>query len=185
MTPSGLTLVMGPSRSGKSRWAEHLAHAASPRLAIHYLATGADDPDDAAWQVRLARHRARRPSGWTHHEVGSALAPCLASLTAGQLGLVDSLGSWVAQLLEQDSDRWMSSCRELLDALRQCPAALIVVSEQVGWGVVPPTRIGGLFRDRLGELEQQLMPWSQAAWLVVAGRALDLKAASVAVPEAP
>jgi adenosylcobinamide kinase/adenosylcobinamide-phosphate guanylyltransferase len=57
-----------------------------------------------------------------------------------------------------------------------------VVSEQAGWGVVPPTAIGGIFRDRLGELEQQVMGIATSGWLVVAGRAIDLLPTSVAVP---
>jgi adenosylcobinamide kinase/adenosylcobinamide-phosphate guanylyltransferase len=63
-----------------------------------------------------------------------------------------------------------------------CKGAVIVVSEQTGWGVVPPTAIGGLFRDRLGELEQQVMAIATTGWLVVAGRAIDLLSNSVAIP---
>ena len=57
-----------------------------------------------------------------------------------------------------------------------------MVSEQTGWGVVPPTAIGGLFRDRLGELVQQVMAIATTGWLVVAGRAIDLLSNSVAIP---
>jgi adenosylcobinamide kinase/adenosylcobinamide-phosphate guanylyltransferase len=63
-----------------------------------------------------------------------------------------------------------------------CRGTVIVVSEQTGWGVVPPTAIGGLFRDRLGELEQQVMAIATTGWLVVAGRAIDLLSNSVAIP---
>jgi adenosylcobinamide kinase/adenosylcobinamide-phosphate guanylyltransferase len=63
-----------------------------------------------------------------------------------------------------------------------CKGSVIVVSEQTGWGVVPPTAIGGLFRDRLGEVEQQVMALASSGWLVVAGRAIDLWPASVPVP---
>jgi adenosylcobinamide kinase/adenosylcobinamide-phosphate guanylyltransferase len=63
-----------------------------------------------------------------------------------------------------------------------CKGTVIVVSEQAGWGVVPPTAIGGLFRDRLGELEQQVMALASSGWLVVAGRAIDLLTSSVPVP---
>ena len=59
---------------------------------------------------------------------------------------------------------------------------MILVSEQTGWGVVPPTAIGGLFRDRLGSLEQQLAPLCSAIWLVIAGRALNLTSLGMAVP---
>ena len=80
-----------------------------------------------------------------------------------------------------DSD-WEGCCVALVDSLQRSAAQLVLVSEQAGWGVVPPTAIGGLFRDRLGALEQRLMPMATAAWLVVAGRAINLHSISVAVP---
>jgi adenosylcobinamide kinase/adenosylcobinamide-phosphate guanylyltransferase len=66
--------------------------------------------------------------------------------------------------------------------MESCKGTVIVVSEQAGWGVVPPTAIGGLFRDRLGELEQQVMAVATTGWLVVAGRAIDLLTNSMVVP---
>ena len=85
--PPHLTLVSGPSRGGKSRWAEHLA--AHSGLAVIYLATGPCLPDDEAWQERLRRHRLRRPPAWGCREVGGELAAELGRLLDGQLGLVD------------------------------------------------------------------------------------------------
>jgi adenosylcobinamide kinase/adenosylcobinamide-phosphate guanylyltransferase len=77
---------------------------------------------------------------------------------------------------------WEQQCQRLLGAMESCKGTVIVVSEQAGWGVVPPTAIGGLFRDRLGELEQQVMAVATTGWLVVAGRAIDLLTNSLAVP---
>ena len=77
---------------------------------------------------------------------------------------------------------WEQQCQRLLRAMESCKGTVIVVSEQAGWGVVPPTAIGGLFRDRLGELEQQVMAVATTGWLVVAGRAIDLLTNSAAVP---
>jgi adenosylcobinamide kinase/adenosylcobinamide-phosphate guanylyltransferase len=96
--------------------------------------------------------------------------------------LIDSLGSWVAHGLELESQQWEHQSQRLLNALEACRGSVILVSEQAGWGVVPPTAIGGLFRDRLGEIEQQVMAIATSGWLVVAGRAIDLLADSVAVP---
>jgi adenosylcobinamide kinase/adenosylcobinamide-phosphate guanylyltransferase len=95
---------------------------------------------------------------------------------------VDSLGTWVAAGLEHDRESWGDQCAALSASLSACAVPVVLVSEQAGWGVVPATAIGGLFRDRLGALEQQLVPFCDALWLVVAGRALDLRAHSVAVP---
>lgn len=175
------TLVLGPARSGKSRWAEHLAHQSG--LPIWYLATGPQPlADDPAWQSRVAAHRERRPAAWTTLEVGAELDAALGPLQPPGLAVVDSLGTWVAAGLELDGVVWKDRCAALEASLRVCSVPVVLVSEQTGWGVVPATAIGGLFRDRLGALEQQLEPLCHALWLVVAGRALDLRAHSVAVP---
>jgi adenosylcobinamide kinase/adenosylcobinamide-phosphate guanylyltransferase len=176
-------MVLGPARSGKSLWAEHLA--LSSGLPVTYVATGpvpcADDP---AWQARIQAHTQRRPQDWLTLEVGPDLAEALQALLPPGLALVDSLGSWVAAGLELDSQAWQRHCKGLIASLHNCAVPVVLVSEQAGWGVVPPTAIGGLFRDRLGALEQQLAPLCSGIWLVVAGRALDLRAHSVAVPGA-
>ena len=175
-----LTLVMGPARSGKSRWAEHLA--ASFQAPVAYLATGANDPHDVVWQARLLEHQRRRPSSWQTLEVGFDLAPHLLRLPPDHVALVDSLGTWVAWGLDLGDSDWEGCCVALVDSLQRSAAQKVLVSEQAGWGVVPPTAIGGLFRDRLGALEQRLMPMATAAWLVVAGRAINLHSISVAGP---
>jgi adenosylcobinamide kinase/adenosylcobinamide-phosphate guanylyltransferase len=110
------------------------------------------------------------------------LAGCLQALAASQLALVDSLGSWVAAGLDLEADAWLQLCDQLEAGLIGSEAAVVLVSEQTGWGLVPPTAIGGLFRDRLGALERRLVAISSSCWLVVAGRALNLLAQSHAVP---
>lgn len=178
-----LQLVLGPARSGKSRWAEHLA-ACSGRPVV-YVATGPALPQDEAWQRRLERHRRRRPPHWATLEVETteALLPGLMALGQEDVALLDSLGSWVAAGLECDRSAWDSLCHQLLDQLGALRCSLIVVSEQTGWGVVPPTAIGGLFRDRLGSLERQLVARASLSWLVVAGQAINLSAIGQPVPD--
>jgi len=176
----GLTLICGPAAGGKSRWAEHLA--ASSGRSVVYLATGPLLPEDADWQRRLEHHRRRRPADWQLREVGGDLAAALAQLHDDQIGLIDSLGTWVSAWLSAAPDEWSHHCEQLSMALEQCEAPLLLVCEQVGWGVVPATAEGCRFRQRLGELEQRLMPASTAAWLVVAGRAVDLCRLSFPVP---
>jgi adenosylcobinamide kinase/adenosylcobinamide-phosphate guanylyltransferase len=180
--PLRLTLVSGPARSGKSRWAEHLAAGSGRRVV--YLATGPRLPGDAAWQARIARHRRRRPAGWDCQEVEGALAAALERLSPPQLGLVDSLGTWVAAHLEREGEEWRREVETLERALEGCAAPLVLVAEEVGWGVVPATAAGGRFRDRLGNLLDRLVPRCDAAWLVIHGRALDLLAQGRAVPPA-
>lgn len=175
-----LTLVSGPARSGKSRWAEHLA--ASSGRPVVYVATGPELPDDREWQERLAAHRRRRPAHWGCLEVGAALPAALAGLQNDRLALIDSLGSWVASQLLLAPDDWQEQCCRLEAAITACQAELVLVCEETGWGVVPATASGGRFRDRLGTLQQRLTARADRAWLVLQGRAIDLFRVSLPVP---
>jgi adenosylcobinamide kinase/adenosylcobinamide-phosphate guanylyltransferase len=176
-------LVTGPASGGKSRWAEHLARRDG--RPVHYLATGPLLPEDADWQRRLHRHRGRRPQAWRTVETGERLSECLTALGPGELALVDSLGTWVASHLEAGEGEWEGRCKELLGALGRSPADLLLVAEETGWGLVPPTAAGGRFRERLGTLLQRVLPCCDAAWLVVHGRAIDLVALGQPVPGDP
>lgn len=183
VAPAQLTLVSGPARSGKSRWAEHLAQGSG--LAVVYLATGPLLPEDPAWQARLEQHRRRRPPEWRSLEVEGALAPALAKLQPGEIGLVDSLGTWVAAHLHRDGEAWRLCCEELQLALQQVRCPIVMVCEETGWGVVPATAAGGRFRDRLGRLQQELAGDADASWLVLQGRAIDLLRLGHPVPGTP
>lgn len=181
----GLVLICGPSRGGKSEWAEHLLASLPPGNPVTYLATGGRHPDDADWQQRLQRHRERRPAHWGVREVGSGLVNALAPGQGldGQALLIDALGSWVAAHLDLDGPRWREELGLLLRALEERRDSLtLLVAEEVGWGVVPPTRIGGCFRDRCGEAVGLLADRATEHWLVVAGRALPLHHLAKPVP---
>ncbi len=175
----GLSLISGPAGGGKSRWAEQLA--AESGLRVVYLATGPLLEDDADWQERLRRHRDRRPPSWCCREVQGELSEALAELVTGDIGLVDSLGTWVAAHLELEEDRWCEHCEALLAAVHASPAPLLLVCEEVGWGLVPATAAGGRFRSRLAPLQRRLADAAGACWLVLQGRALDLRVLGVAV----
>jgi adenosylcobinamide kinase/adenosylcobinamide-phosphate guanylyltransferase len=159
---------------------------------VLYLATGAPSGDgrDPGWQQRVEAHRRRRPVDWSCLEPGGDLQGALEERLqshhpqAAHLLLVDSLGSWLAWHLEDSDTRWQQRSAQLLATLLQPGPPVVLVVEETGWGVVPPTAIGGLFRDRLGALHQQLMRHAGSAWLVLGGRALDLMQLSHPVPEA-
>jgi len=174
-----LVLVHGPARGGKSRWAETLLKDVTP---VTYVATAACRPEDASWQERLRLHRSRRPDHWALLEAGPNLAEDLKGVPATHAVLIDALGGFVAQHLEAESETWDRQSGGLLSQLASMDQTCVVVIEETGWGVVPPTAIGGLFRDRLGALAQRLDRQAVASWLVVQGRALDLHALGVPVP---
>jgi adenosylcobinamide kinase/adenosylcobinamide-phosphate guanylyltransferase len=108
----------------------------------------------------------------------------LSSANPAPLLLIDSLGTWLAHHLDLEESAWHERQDRLLAALDQQHSQVVLVCEEVGWGVVPPTAIGGLFRDRSGSLQQRLMQQATAAWLVVQGRALNLMALGEPVPPA-
>ena len=176
---SRLILVSGPARSGKSRWAEHLLHH---HPVVTYIATAATRPDDPDWQIRLEAHRKRRPDHWSVSESGAELVNVIDNLASGQSVLIDALGGFVAHHLDSSASDWDLLCERLIASIRSSHCTFVLVIEETGWGVVPPTRIGGLFRDRLGSLAQALDRVADGAWLVLQGRALDLHALGHEVP---
>ena len=176
---SRLILVSGPARSGKSRWAEHLLHH---HPVVTYVATAASRPHDRDWQMRLEAHRKRRPDHWSVAESGAELVNVIDNLASGQSVLIDALGGFVAHHLDSSASDWDLLCERLIASIRSSHCTFVLVIEETGWGVVPPTRIGGLFRDRLGSLAQALDRVADGAWLVLQGRALDLHALGHEVP---
>jgi len=176
----GLVLVTGPSRGGKSRWAEHLVAQHSP---ISYVATSDPRPNDSGWQERLRLHRERRPSEWDLIESGADLSTALNTIPPSHTVLVDALGAFTAWHLDTSPVDWMELEAELIHSLQARQRPVVVVIEETGWGVVPATAIGGRFRDRQGRLAQQLETIASASWLVVQGRALDLHALGYSVPD--
>lgn len=179
-----ITLVTGPARSGKSEWAEQLAErwAVAARQQVVYIATAAERPDDFEWQSRIAAHRQRRPSRWQCLEVPVELARAIDHHSQTHCLLIDSLGTWLANLIEQSPQDWARSQQQLLKALAQTPAQIIIVAEETGWGIVPAFELGRTFRDRLGSLSRQIALMATAVYLVTCGYALNLKALGEAVP---
>lgn len=175
-------LVTGGVRCGKSRHAEALlARAAGDGPAVYVAAgpvpTADDDPD---WVARVAAHRARRPAAWSTRESGDLVA----ALDGGLPVLVDCLGTWLTALVDA-AGAWEAPVPELerlvaaeLDLLVPALAAargeVVLVSNEVGWGVVPAHRSGRVFRDLLGTVNQRVAAACDEVHLVVAGRVLVL-----------
>ena len=179
MVSSKRIVVTGPARSGKSEWAEGLA--VQSHQPVVYVATSQRNVDDPEWQARIAIHRQRRPEDWRTLEVPVDLAAALKAAQAEECWLVDSLGTWLANCLNQTEAAWQSTVEELLAAIASFPGTLIFVAEETGWGVVPAYPAGRAFRDRLGSLTRRIGGISDAVYLVVAGYAVDLRIVGVAV----
>ena len=168
-----ITLVLGGVRSGKSEVAETLVGS---RQAT-YLATALLDGHDAEFAARVARHRERRPGEWTTIEEPRAVPQVLAHLDGPVL--VDALGTWLANDLDgADIDA-------LVEALRSRTGDTVVVSEEVGLGVHPPTELGRRFADRLGEANRRVAEVADRCLLVVAGRVIELPSEEEAPAIAP
>ncbi|MGL5061501.1 MAG: bifunctional adenosylcobinamide kinase/adenosylcobinamide-phosphate guanylyltransferase [Microcoleus sp.] len=167
-----IILVTGPARSGKSEWAETLA-ARSGKQVI-YVATGIIDGTDLEWQSRIDRHRSRRPGNWQTLEVPIDLASAIRSALESDCLLIDSIGTWTANTLEQTEEIWQQTQQEAIASLKSATADIILVAEETGWGVVPAYPAGRLFRDRLGNLVRQIGAIADTVYLTTGGYVLNL-----------
>jgi adenosylcobinamide kinase / adenosylcobinamide-phosphate guanylyltransferase len=172
MNIPNITLVTGAARSGKSEWAERLAVKSG--LQVVYVATAKIDPTDAEWQVRIGQHRQRRPLDWQIIEGAENLTEIITAARSGQCLLIDSLGTWVANFLEDAEEVWLLEQAKLLNSLQSPSTVVIIVAEETGWGVVPAYALGRLFRDRLGVLTRKIGSIADPVYLVTAGRVLNL-----------
>jgi adenosylcobinamide kinase/adenosylcobinamide-phosphate guanylyltransferase len=173
-------LVTGGARSGKSALAEAVA---STRHEVQYVATAPSFPDDAEWAARVRAHRERRPAHWALHETLD-LAGVLRAASPGSVVLVDCLALWVTGLVDR-AGAWQEPGRarslvgehlaELADALGRTPADVVLVTNEVGAGVVPATASGRLFQDLLGRVNITLAATCDDVALVTCGLPRMLK----------
>ncbi|WP_261539037.1 bifunctional adenosylcobinamide kinase/adenosylcobinamide-phosphate guanylyltransferase [Burkholderia multivorans] len=180
MIPHDLTFVLGGARSGKSAYAERLA--ADSGRPVTYIATAAATADDAEFGSRIAHHRARRPADWGFADAPVALAETLAQLDDPRACLlVDCLTLWLANLLcpadgePLDAARYAAHVDALDAALRGARAKVIVVSNEIGLGVVPLGSVTRRYVDELGRLNQRIAALATRVTLLVAGLPLDIK----------
>lgn len=164
-----ITLVLGGASSGKSLVAERIAGASGG--GVTYLATAVPASGDADHAARIAAHRARRPADWVTVECTTTadLAHHLRRLDG--VALVDSLGSWIAM---EPGFEVGSETGELLAALAERDGPTVLVSEEVGMAVHPPSEAGRRYTAALGELNQRVAAVADRVLLVVAGRVLEL-----------
>jgi len=175
--------VTGGARSGKSEIAEQLASAVSER--VTYIATAAVYDEEMADRVR--RHRERRPPGWRTVEETHRLAEVLAGIPAGSCVLVDCLTIWISNILVEESlsdnelkdlekeEYILAETERFLVTARQHGLTLVLVSNEVGCGVVPANKLGRLFRDIAGRVNRRVAAEADRVYLVTAGIPVEIK----------
>lgn len=201
-----LVVVTGGARSGKSAFAERLAAhlAAASQSGVTYVATA--EARDAEMAARIALHRRRRPALWRTVEAPRDAVGALRTVPTRDVVLLDCvtllLANWLAAEAEADrvdlcgaaalpaetqqalADRVAQRAETLVAAAARRPGWTVLVTNEVGWGVVPPTPLGRLYRDVAGQVNRRLADAARAVYMVVAGQAVEVKALSLAPEEA-
>ncbi len=172
-----LHLILGGARSGKSAYAEKLA--AHSGLAVTYIATA--QVYDAEFAQRVDHHKTRRPAHWHTVEQAFALGEALKlHASADRCIIVDCLTLWLAQCICPDCDRpqslsWPQERQAFLDALKNLPGKILIVSNEVGMGIVPLGEINRQFQDEQGRLNQAVATIADKVTFIAAGLPLSLK----------
>jgi adenosyl cobinamide kinase/adenosyl cobinamide phosphate guanylyltransferase len=169
-------LLLGGARSGKSSLAQAIAVRSGAPVVL--VATG--EAGDEEMAARIARHRAARPAGWTTVEEPLDLIGAVASAPAGAVVVVDCLTLWVSNLLGagRSEEAAAAAGREVADALAARAAGAVVVSGEVGLGIVPAGALARAYRDALGTVNAEFAARAERAALVVAGRVHELAPAA-------
>ena len=191
-----IVLVTGGARSGKSAFAEEQL---ADRERVCYIATGLPRGEDPEWQERIRLHQERRPASWTTQEQYAGLADwlreqshpvylldCATLLTSNRL--FDLIAQHFPDKLELTEENFLSrqeqsfllqlleeEWQELLSTIRQTNAECWIVTDEVGLGIVPETRLGRFFRDVQGKINQLIAKEASVAYLVICGLAQQLK----------
>lgn len=191
-----IVLVTGGARSGKSAFAEERL---ADRERVCYIATGLPRGEDPEWQERIRLHQERRPASWTTQEQYAGLADwlreqshpvylldCATLLTSNRL--FDLIAQHFPDKLELTEEHFLSrqeqsfllqllqeEWQELLSTIRQTNAECWIVTDEVGLGIVPETRLGRFFRDVQGKINQLIAKEASEAYLVICGLAQQLK----------
>ena len=180
------TLVIGGVRSGKSRFAADLASRLAGDRPVLFVATARRGPS-AGMEGRIERHRANRPERWQTVEAPLDLAEALRGASGAGAVLVDCLTMWISNIMYEcgDSDAPEFEARvraaldrrvdDSLDALRTTQIPVVLVTNEVGQGVAPPTRLGVVFADLQGEVNQKVAARAGAVWQLVAGIPVRIK----------
>jgi adenosyl cobinamide kinase/adenosyl cobinamide phosphate guanylyltransferase len=170
-------LVLGGARSGKSAMAERLA--VESRGPVIFIATG--EARDEEMEARIRRHREDRPPSWQTVEAPVDLVAAIASSSLGDFLVVDCLTLWVSNLLEKGMDSSDINVVAAAVAKELSRRRGVVVSNEVGLGIVPANELARAFRDTLGSVNATFALAAERAVLMVAGRVLELGGADTSL----
>jgi adenosylcobinamide kinase / adenosylcobinamide-phosphate guanylyltransferase len=163
-------LIIGGARSGKSRHAEARARAVPGRPV--YIATA--EALDGEMAERIAAHRARRGNGWIEREVPLDLVQALIETDGGGARLVDCLTLWLSNLLHSKRD-WSQGIVQLAQALPRQRSPVVLVTNEVGSGIVPDNALARAYRDAAGHMNQTIAGVADEVEFVIAGLPMKLK----------
>ena len=167
------TLVLGGARSGKSAYAQaHAEKAAGDAIRPTVIVTAQALDDEM--RSRVARHQADRDERWLTLEAPVDLVGAISGLSTNDVAVVDCLTLWLSNLMAAEADV-PAACSALVQAVAATPARLWLVSNEVGWGIVPDNALARQFRDHAGRLHQDIAGAADEAVLVVAGLPMTLK----------
>lgn len=165
-----LSMVIGGARSGKSRFAEGLViRSARPRL---YIATA--EAWDDEMRARIAQHQQDRGPDWRTLEAPHDLPVALASARPEEVVLLDCATLWLTNRMLAEADL-EAEAAALIAAIVACPAPVVVVTNELGWSIVPENALARRFRDAQGRLNQRLAEAAGLAVAVIAGLPVALK----------
>lgn len=170
-----LILITGGTRSGKSKFAVELASSFSEK--VIFIATAPRNIDEEM-ERRIKRHRFSRPSSWEVVEEEKNLASCLARINSPEYAvIIDCLTLFISNLLmeRKGEEEILNEVRKIADLGRKKGRATIIVSNEVGWGVVPATSLGREFRDIAGAANKLIAEKADRVYLLVCGITLKLK----------
>jgi len=165
-----IILITGGARSGKSVRAEARAKAFAGKPV--YIATA--EALDAEMRERIAKHRGRRGSEWIEHETPLELVPALSATDGGGARLVDCLTLWLSNLMHAGHD-WSNETARLAATLRTQKSPVVLVTNEVGLGIVPDNALARQYRDAAGTMNQMIARAADEVEFVVAGLPMRVK----------
>jgi len=163
-----ITLITGAIKSGKSEFAERKALIYEK---LTYIALSQSLPEDEDWQKKIKLHKSRRPSRWEVFENDDLLY--IFKNVSGPL-LIDSIGGFVVKNINKDDNKWKKNLLQLMKCLSEYKSDIIIVGEQVGWGLVSEYKIGNIYIERIGEVLRDITNISNDNWLTINGKAIKL-----------